>query len=36
MALIESEAGQHFDPQLVTLFVGLMDELLAISQRWAD
>lgn len=36
MALIESEAGQHFDPQLVALFVGLMDELLAISQRWAD
>jgi len=36
IALIESEAGQHFDPQLVPLFVALLPELLEIRQRWAD
>lgn len=36
MALIESEAGQHFDPQLVALFVPLMPQLLEIRQHWAD
>ncbi|MDD3017661.1 MAG: response regulator [Comamonas sp.] len=36
MALIESEAGRHFDPQLVALFVPLMPQLLDIRQRWAD
>lgn len=36
MALIQAQAGQHFDPQLVALFVPLMPELLAIRQRWAD
>ncbi|GAB1385406.1 two-component system response regulator [Melaminivora sp.] len=36
IALIESEAGQHFDPVLVPLFVALLPELLQIRQRWAD
>ena len=36
MALIQSEAGQHFDPALVALFVPLVDKLLSIRQRWAD
>jgi len=36
MALIESEAGKHFDPALVALFVPLYDQLLDIRQRWAD
>lgn len=36
MALIQSEAGKHFDPQLVELFVQLMPELLKIRLRWAD
>lgn len=36
LALIESEAGQHFDPQLVAHFLPLKEELLAIRERWAD
>lgn len=36
IALLQAEAGAHFDPHLVALFVGLKDELVAIGQRWAD
>ena len=36
MALIQKEAGQHFDPRLAELFLGLQPELLEIRARWAD
>ncbi len=35
-ALIQSEAGQHFDPTLVEHFLPLVPQLLEIRQRWAD
>ena len=35
-ALIQSEAGQHFDPTLVEHFLPLVPQLLDIRQRWAD
>lgn len=36
MAHIQAQAGQHFDPELVTRFVPLLPQLLDIRQRWAD
>lgn len=36
VAHIQAQAGQHFDPHLVTLFVGLVPQWLEIRQRWAD
>lgn len=36
MAYIVEQAGRHFDPQLVPLFLGLRDELETIAQRWKD
>ena len=36
MALITEQAGQHFDPALVALFVPLLPQLLQVRQRWAD
>ncbi len=36
MNYIASEAGQHFDPELVAHFVPLLPQLLEIRQRWAD
>ena len=36
MALITEQAGQHFDPPLVALFVPLLPQLLQVRQRWAD
>lgn len=36
MAYIQSQAGKHFDPHLVSLFVGLRSQLEAIRQRWKD
>lgn len=30
--LLKSEAGEHFDPQLVTLFVGVLPEILKIKK----
>lgn len=36
LAHIQAQAGQHFDPALVPLFVALVPQLLEIQQRWAD
>ena len=36
VAHIQAQAGQHFEPRLVELFVELLPQLLAIQQRWAD
>ena len=36
LAHIQVQAGQHFDPALVPLFVALVPQLLEIQQRWAD
>ena len=36
VAHIAAQAGQHFDPALVELFLGLVPQLLDIQQLWAD
>jgi putative two-component system response regulator len=34
--LLEKEAGEHFDPKLVPLFVGSLAEILEIKQKYAE
>jgi putative two-component system response regulator len=36
MAHIQEQAGKHFDPELVALFVSRLDEILEIKRKWAD
>ena len=36
IAHIQSQAGQHFEPRLVELFVALLPQLLPIQAQWAD
>lgn len=36
VALIESESGKHFDPQLVALLPACLPEILQIRERWPD
>ena len=36
LAHLQAQAGLHFDPSLVPLFLGLVPQLLEIQQRWAD
>ncbi|KQP43291.1 two-component system response regulator [Pseudorhodoferax sp. Leaf274] len=36
VALLEREAGKHFDPALVPAFVGILPQVLAIRARFAD
>lgn len=36
VALLEKGRGAHFDPELVDLFVGSMDEVLAIRDQFQD
>ena len=36
VAHIAAQSGQHFDPALVELFLGLVPQLLDIQQLWAD
>ena len=36
LALIAEEAGQHFDPRLATIFVGLKTEIVEIMERYQD
>ncbi|MDH5631102.1 MAG: hypothetical protein OEY96_13200, partial [Gammaproteobacteria bacterium] len=35
-ALIEKDAGSHFDPNLVKLFIENMDEILKIKDYWEE
>lgn len=32
--LIKSESGRHFDPNLVSAFVTIIDEIVAIKEQW--
>ena len=36
VAHIQSQAGKHFEPRLVDLFVALLPQLLPIQAQWAD
>jgi putative two-component system response regulator len=36
IAHIEAQAGKHFDPVLVPLFVGLLPQLREVQRQWAD
>jgi HD-GYP domain-containing protein (c-di-GMP phosphodiesterase class II) len=36
MGILHQDAGSHFDPDCVAAFSGIMDEVLAIRQRFAD
>ena len=36
IAHIQSQAGKHFEPRLVELFVELLPQLLPIQAQWAD
>ena len=36
IALIESEAGKHFDPTLVPLFLECLEEIREIQTRFGD
>jgi putative two-component system response regulator len=33
---LKKDAGSHFDPELIELFLGIQDEILAIKQAWED
>ncbi|MGF1720838.1 two-component system response regulator [Vibrio kyushuensis] len=35
-ALIQEEAGRHFDPNLVTVFLGQLDQVLEIKDSFSD
>ncbi|MDX8398891.1 MAG: two-component system response regulator [Gallionellaceae bacterium] len=34
--LIKSEAGQHFDPTLINLFVDILPQVLVVRERWME
>jgi putative two-component system response regulator len=34
--LIEKDAGSHFDPDLVEIFLSIKDKILAIKDKWAQ
>ncbi len=33
---LQSQSGQHFDPELVESFIGKIDTIVAIRQQWLD
>jgi len=33
---LEQQRGHHFDPELVTLFLARLPEVLEVKQRWAE
>ena len=35
-AEIHQQAGRHFDPELVALFIAHLDQFITIHQRFAD
>ncbi|MEO5368382.1 MAG: HD domain-containing protein [Magnetococcus sp. WYHC-3] len=36
LGVLTQEAGRHFDPNLIPLFLGCMDQLLEIRERWGE
>ncbi|NUU03283.1 HD-GYP domain-containing protein [Herbaspirillum robiniae] len=36
LALLKRDAGSHFDPELVPLFMSCMPQVLEIKERWSD
>ena len=36
IGLLEAEAGKHFDPDLVPLFVNALPQVLEVKQNFAD
>ena len=36
LSLIREEAGKHFDPHLVSLFLGCLDDILKIKEQFPD
>jgi putative two-component system response regulator len=34
--LLEEEAGRHFDPDLIPLFISRLEDILAIKKNWAE
>ena len=34
--LLKNEAGKHFDPKLVKVFLEILPEILEIRKRWAE
>ena len=34
--LLKEEAGEHFDPELVPLFIDHLDQILEIKEKWAE
>jgi putative two-component system response regulator len=36
IALLQREAGQHFDPELIPLFLNIMPDVMEIKKRWAE
>lgn len=36
VGFLREQAGQHFDPRLVELFIGSLPEILLIKERWAE
>jgi response regulator RpfG family c-di-GMP phosphodiesterase len=34
MDTVQSSAGNHFEPRLVALFVGILPQILAIQAEW--
>ena len=33
---VQQDAGKHFDPKLVELFMGVLPQVLAIRERWKE
>jgi len=36
MQRIKNEAGQHFDPTLINLFVDILPQVLEVRERWME
>jgi putative two-component system response regulator len=36
ISFMQEQSGEHFDPELITLFIQELDQILEIKQRWKD